>query len=82
MKIVIVLLVCLMVSLSSVQGQDQMKWSTERCNIESNEVSGSYPNVYSCSDYCKSEYYNGPVANIGYCTVKSEGIAFCKCGLW
>lgn len=81
MKIVIVLLVCLMVSLSSAR-QEKLKWSTERCDDTNNRVSGSYPGVTTCTDFCKSLYYDGPIANIGACLVKEEGMAYCKCGIF
>lgn len=82
MKIAIVLLVCLLVSFSSVQGQEKMKWSTERCDNKNNGVFGRYPGVYTCSDFCKSSHYGGPLANFGYCTVNDQGVAYCKCGVW
>lgn len=79
-KTQIVALACLLaVLLSSVQAQDNARWSGTKCGIDDQKIDDRSLGFDTCNDYCSSPMLE--VANFGYCALNSSGYGECKCGL-
>lgn len=74
MKVQMVLLVCIVVALSSVQGQKQ-DWSGQKCGIDNQQLYDRSLKLDTCNDYCRSSYYNW---HKGKCEI-NNGYGECRC---